>query len=195
MNIEEAIDYCAREKEKMKDTFPTNLKDLLRQKRDELVLENGKYNDNLTRLHELRCELDDLKKSRESRMERIRKQYFMTCFAILLFQILVDLDGMQHPLALMSINVNGIILTSRRDRIRQEIKDKEKEIDDLEIETNDLYDIVFDLRDKVHRLTEEVKNIPENVLDEQLINEANQALDSTVLESSYEGPKKLMLTY
>ena len=172
-----------------------NVKEELLRKKEELLEKNSLYNENLSRINDLNYEIDNLNKTKKERLEESRRKYWIICLLLMTFQVLINLHGVQHLIAIMGININALFLSKRRDAIFKEIETKENELVDLENETNDLYDLVWELREEVHRLTEEVKNIPDNILDEEIINEVNEALEDVMLYAGIEEPKKLMLTY
>lgn len=144
-----------------------SIREELINKRDELVTKNNLYNDQLTTLRNLRDEIDELKRTKNQRIDKVRCIYWIICTILLLFQVIVDLDGLQNIISMLGIQVNAVFLFRGTGKIRKEITDKEKELSDLETENSNLYDLVFDLRCEVHRLADEVEKMPVLELEEK----------------------------
>ena len=147
-----------------------DVKSKLVEKRNELVFINNTYNEQLTSLRNLRDEIEELKRTKDTRIDKVRAIYWAICFLIMLLQNIIDLGGMQYIIAWLGISGNAVFLFRGTGKIRKEIKNKEEELKKLEKENSDLYDKVFNLRSEVHKLAEEVENLPINYLEEKYKN-------------------------
>ena len=147
-----------------------DIKSELIEKRNELVFMNNSYNDQLSSLRNLRDEVEELKRTKDVRIDKVRAIYWAICFLIMLLQNIIDLGGIQHIIAWLGISGNAMFLFRGTGKIRKEIKDKEEELTNLEKENFELYELVFNLRSEVHRLAEEVEKMPILALEDKYKN-------------------------
>lgn len=171
-----------------------SIREELINKRDELVTKNNEYNEQLTNLRNLREEVDGLKRTKSRRIDKVRSIYWIICTILILFQVVVDLDGLQNIISMLGIQVNAMFLFRGTGKIRREITDKEKELSNLELENSALYDLVFDLRCEVHRLADEVEKMPVLELEEKYQDVIEEVRDFSLPGEVKETPVMKMLS-
>lgn len=169
------------------------VKTKLIEKRNELVEKNNLYNDNLTLIRSLRDEIEELERTKEDRINRIRIRYWIICTILILLQNIIDLGGLEHPLALMGISINEFVMINGTTSVRRNITNKRKELSDLEASNNDLFEVVFNLRSEVHDLALQVEKLSENYLAEE-IKEVIEEVNNFEIDADHEEVVRKMLS-
>lgn len=169
------------------------VKTKLVEKRNELVEKNNLYNENLSLIRNLTDEIEELERTKESKIGKTRLRYWIICFILILLQNIIDLGGLEHSLALMGISINGFVMINGTRNVRENITKKREELSSLEKDNDELFEVVFALRSEVHELALQVEKLTDNYLSED-VKEVIEEVNNFEIQETYEEPVRKMLS-